>query len=128
MKSATVLLIAHDAEATVIGAALARCPGVRVVEARDAGHAIRLLGAQAAAPALAIGTAASLTKSARELVATLQTRGVPFVVIAAGVSEKSRQRALAAGIKEIHDRPGDWHAYSRLIEAVVRRFAGTSAT
>lgn len=128
MKSIAVLLIANDAEATVICAALAKCPDVRVIEARDAGHAIKLLGAQAAAPAVAIGTTASPTKSARELVAALQARGIPFVVIAAGLSEKARQRALATGMKEIHDRPRDWYAYSKLIEAVIRRFAGTSAT
>jgi phosphoserine phosphatase len=128
MKSVTVLLIANDAEVTVICAALAKCLGVRVMEARDVGHAIKLLGAQAAAPAVAISTSASLTKSARELVETLHARGIPFVVIAAGLSQKARQRALAAGIKEIHDRPKDWHAYSKLIEAVIRRFAGASAT
>jgi CheY-like chemotaxis protein len=125
MKSVTVLLIANDAEATVICAALAKCRGVRVTQARDAGHAIKML---APAPAVVISTAASTTKSARELAETLQTRGIPFVVIAAGLSEKARQRALAAGINEIHDRPGDWRAYSKLIDAVIRRFTGTSAT
>jgi CheY-like chemotaxis protein len=63
-----------------------------------------------------------LTKSAQELVNNLQARRIPLIVVAADLSEQSKQRALAAGVKEIHDRPRDWHVYSELIQAVIRRF------
>ena len=34
----------------------------------------------------------------------------------------ARQRALAAGVREIHDRPSKWHPYSELIGSLVSRF------
>lgn len=115
-------MIADDKEATVIAAALAKRPEVRLIEALDAGHAIKLLETQAAAPALAIGTAAVLAKSVDDLVKALDERRIPLIVIAAGLSETVKQRTRAAGVKEIHDRPRDWRAYSELIETVIRRF------
>jgi response regulator RpfG family c-di-GMP phosphodiesterase len=122
MQPVTVLVIANNAETTVICAALAKCPEVRVIDAQDARRAIKLLETQAARPALAIGTATVLTKSAEELVKDLQARNIPLIVVAADVSEKTRQRALAAGVKEIHDRPRDWRVYSELIQAAIHRF------
>jgi hypothetical protein len=126
MQTVTVLLIADNTEATLMCAALAKRPDVRVLEALDARGAIKLLETQAAAPAVAIGAAAALAKSANKLVAILQERGIPLIAIAAGLSEKAKQRALAGGVKEIHDRPSTWQAYSELIETVIRRFAHTS--
>lgn len=122
MQPVTVLVVADNVETTVICAALARCPEVRAIEAQDARHAVELLETQAARPVLAIGGSAALTKSTDELVKNLQARGIPLIAIAAGLSEKAKQRALAAGVKEIYDRPRDWHVYSELIEAVIRRF------
>ena len=34
----------------------------------------------------------------------------------------ARQRALAAGVREIHDRPTEWRPYSALIDSLVARF------
>jgi DNA-binding MurR/RpiR family transcriptional regulator len=99
MQTVTVLVIADGPEATVICAALAKRP-----------------------PALAIGDTAALTKSTNELVKILQARGIPFIGITSRLSQRAKQGALAAGVKEIHDRPRDWHAYSELIEAVILRF------
>jgi|SRR5687768_7816025 CheY-like chemotaxis protein len=120
MRSTTVLLIADDNEATVLAAALAKRPDVRVIEAPDGPHAIRLVETQAA-PALAIGTAAVLAKPVDELVKILDARGIPLIVVAAGLPPMVKQRALAAGVREIHDRPRDWSAYSELIETATRR-------
>jgi CheY-like chemotaxis protein len=126
MQTVTVLVIADGPEATVICAALAKHPDVRAIDARDAYHAIKLWETQGAPPALAIGDTAALAKSKDELVRILQARGIPLIGIAAGLSQKAKQRALAAGVEEIHDRPRDWHAYSELIEAVLLRFGHKS--
>lgn len=123
MQPVTVLIIADNAEMTLICAALAKCPQVRVIAAHDARQAIKLLKVEAAArPALAIAGNEALTKSAEPLVKNLQARDIPLIAVAAGLSEKARQRALAAGVKEIHDRPSDWQIYAELIQAVIRRF------
>jgi response regulator RpfG family c-di-GMP phosphodiesterase len=122
MQTITVLVIADGPEATVICAALAKHAHVRAINVLDADQAIKLLETQGAPPALAIGDSAALTKSTDELVRILQARGIPLIGIAAGLSQNAKQRALAAGVKEIHDRPGDWHAYTELIEAVMLRF------
>jgi hypothetical protein len=34
----------------------------------------------------------------------------------------ARERALAAGVQEVYERPADWRAYSELIDSVVSRF------
>jgi CheY-like chemotaxis protein len=121
MQSIPVLLIADDNEATVLAAALAKRPELHVIEAPDGPRAIKLLETQAAAPALAIGTAAVLAKPVDALVKILDARGIPLIVVAVGLSAKVKQRALAAGVREIHDRPTDWPAYSELIETATRR-------
>jgi hypothetical protein len=101
---------------------LAKQSEVRVVEAPHARRALSLLRTQSEPMALAIVCSAVLSKPADTLLKTLEARGVPLVGIAAGLSQQMKQRALAAGVQEIHDRPRDWPAYAELIEAVIRRF------
>jgi chemotaxis response regulator CheB len=120
-------MIGDGADTTLICAALAKQPDVRVVDvvphARQALKLLQnLLQTQSAPMALAIAGAAALRTPADELLKTLEVRGIPVVGIAAGLSQEVKQRALAAGVKEIHDRPRDWQAYSELIEAVIWRF------
>jgi hypothetical protein len=113
MQPATVLIIKGGAaEATLVRAALARCTQARVIETL----------AEASGPvALAIADATTLTQSIDEL-KNLHTRGIPVVGVAAGLSQKARKRALAAGVREIHERPRNWRPYWELIESVVARF------
>jgi hypothetical protein len=119
-----VLVIGDGVETTLICAALAKQPEVRVVDVPHARKALKLLQTQSAPMALAIAGAAALrTPVADELFKTLEARGIPVVGIAAGLPQEVKQRALAAGVKEIHERPRDWQAYAELIEAVIRRFA-----
>jgi CheY-like chemotaxis protein len=126
MQPVTVLVIGAGPETTVIRAALAKQPEVRVVEVRHAREAFKLLETQSAPLALAIACPALLRTPVDELLNTLQARGIPLVGIAAGLSPEAKQRALAAGVKEIHDRPRDWPAYAELIEDVIRRFTRTN--
>lgn len=122
MQPVTVLVIGSGAEATLIRAALAKQPEVRVTEVRHAREVLKLLEPQGAPVALAIACPALLRAPVDALLETLRARGIPLVGIAAGLSQEAKQRALAAGVKEIHDRPKDWPAYAELIEAVMRRF------
>ena len=114
-----VLVIEASAtEAALVCAALALRPEVEVVESAD----VRTIaGRLAKGPvALAIVGTSALTESPDELVKALH--GVPVVGVAIGLPAAARQRALAAGVREIHERPADWRLYSELIESVVARF------
>ena len=122
MPPVTILVIGSGAETNLIRAALARQPVLRVVDVPHAREALELLETQSAPMALAIACSALLRAPADALLDTLKARGIPLVGIAAGLSQEAKQRALAAGVKEIHDRPSDWPAYAELVEAVIRRY------
>jgi len=111
MRPASVLVIEEGAEATLVRAALAKQPAVRVLEAPDSQSRV----------ALAIAGARALNKSAEEL-KKLEARGIPVVAIVPKLTPAARQRALAAGAREIHERPREWQSYSKLIESLVGRF------
>jgi len=116
MEPVTVLVIEEGAaEATLLRAALARCE-VRVVET---------LPERSAPIALAIAGSKALTKSAK--LKSLEARGIPVIGIAAGLSPAAKRRALAAGVREIHDRPRQWRPYAELIDSLVSRFTRTGS-
>jgi hypothetical protein len=116
MHPVTVLVMEESAfESVLVRAALARCLDVRVVES---------LGERAASIALAIAGPAALRERPDELKG-LEARGIPVVGIATGLSRAVKERALAAGVREIHDRPAEWRPYAELIEGVVGRFIRT---
>jgi CheY-like chemotaxis protein len=122
MHAVTVLVIEQGAEAGLVCAALARRPEVRVVDAPDLGDALKQLEKQLEPVALAIAGAGALAAS-DELVTRLAARGIPVVGVAADLAPATRQRALAAGVREIHDRPTAWQPYSKLIDSLVARFS-----
>jgi len=116
MEPVTVLVIEEGAaEATLLRAALARCE-VRVVET---------LTERSAPIALAIAGSKALTKSAK--LKSLEARAIPVIGIAAGLSPAAKRRALAAGVREIHDRPRQWRPYAELIDSLVSRFTRTGS-
>lgn len=121
MEPVTVLVIENGAEAVLVCAALARQPEIRVVDAPDVRRALKRLKLQPMPVALAIVGTAALAKSADEL-KRLGTRGIPMIGIAAGLPAAARQRALAAGVREIHERPAKWHPYAELVSSLVSRF------
>jgi hypothetical protein len=117
MEPVTVLVIEEGAvEVTLLRAALTRCE-VQVVES---------LAERSAPIALAIAGAKALAQSADEL-KSLNARGIPVVGIAARLSQAARRRALAAGVREIHDRPKEWRPYAELIDSLVSRFTRTGS-
>lgn len=122
MQRAAVLVIEAGAEAALILAALALRPELRVVDAPDVAAALARLESEPAPVALAIAGTAALSGSAHELVQGLGKRGIPVVGVAAGLAPAAKQRALAAGVREIHDRPTHWRPYSELISGLVTRF------
>lgn len=122
MQRVTVLVIEDGAEASLICAALALRPEVRVLDAPDLGDALKRLEKQPGPVALAITGAAVLAGSADEMVARLGARGIPVVGVVPALAPAERQRALAAGVCEIHDRPAAWRPYSELIDSLVARF------
>jgi CheY-like chemotaxis protein len=117
MEAVAVLVIESDAaEATLIRAALARCTEVQVIKS---------LAESSAPVALAIAGAKALAQATDEL-KELQAR-IPVVAVAAGLSQKARKRALAAGVREIHERPREWQPYAQLVESLVARFTRTGS-
>jgi CheY-like chemotaxis protein len=122
MRQVTVLVIEDGAEAGLVCAALALRPEVRVLDAPDVGNALERLEQESEPVALAIAGAAALAGPAHELVTRLGTRGIPVIGVASGLAPASRERALAAGVREIHERPTQWRPYSELIDSVVSRF------
>ena len=115
MKPLGVLVIEQGAEAALMCAALAKRPDVRVLEARDVRGALERLKSERAALAI-VGTGA--LNEAKEL----HARGITVVAVVADLPTAARERALAAGVREIHDRPNAWQPYSELIESLVSRF------
>ena len=122
MGAVTVLVIEEGAEAALVCAALAKQPDVRVLDAPDVRRALKRLDEGPGRVAVAIVGAAALAKSG-EVVKKLGLRGIPVVGVASGLAPAERQRALDAGVKEIHDRPAQWQPYSELIGTLVSRFS-----
>ena len=116
-----LVIEASATEAALVCAALALRPEVEVVESADVRAAAGRLAKRPVALVI-VGTSA-LAESPDELVKALH--GVPVVGVAIGLPAAARQRALAAGVREIHERPADWRLYSELIDSVVARFIQT---
>lgn len=122
MHRATVLVIEEGAEASLVCAALALRPELTVLDAPDVMAALGRLERERAPVALAIAGTAALSGSARELVRALDVRGIPVVGVTHNLAPAARRRALAGGVREIHERPTGWPAYAELVGALVARF------
>ena len=118
-------MVEEGAEAALVCAALARRPGVQVLETADVPSALRCASRER--PVLAIVGRRALADSVGDLVKGLGGKGVPVVGVAAGLPPAARRRALAAGVREIHARPAGWPAYSALIDSLVGRFTRTDS-
>ena len=121
MQPVTVLVIEEGPEAALVCAALAKIPELRVLDAPDVGRALKRLKTHQAQVAVAIVGSPSLAKPA-DLMKQLEPRGIPVVGVVHALPPAARQRALAAGVREIHERPRRWQPYSELIGALVSRF------
>lgn len=126
MEGATVLVIEESAaEAALVAAAFALRPEVRVVDAPNAREAAERLQSPPSRVVLAIVGAAALAAPPVTLLGLLGAQHIPVVGIAAGLSAADKQRALEAGVREVHERPREWRPYSELIESVAGRFIRT---
>lgn len=121
MEPATVLVIEEGAEATLVCVALAKQPELRILEAPDVARALKRLKTSTRVAVAIVGRDA-IGRSDAQLIKKLEARGIPIVVVASGLSPSVRQRALAAGVREIHERPRAWQPYSQFIESLVSRF------
>lgn len=121
MEPITVLVIEEGAEVALVCAALAKKPEVRVVDAPDVARALKRLQTRQEQVAVAIVGASGLARSA-DLVKKLQPRGIPIIGVVHDLTPAAKQRALAAGVREIHERPTRWQPYSELIDSLVSRF------
>ena len=117
MGRASVLVIEDGAEAGLVCAALAMRPELQVVGAPDVVEALARMEREPGI-ALAIAGAAALGEGMLE---SLGER-IPVVGLAADVAPEVRRRALAAGVREIHERPRRWQPYSELVDSLVARF------
>jgi hypothetical protein len=113
-----VLVIEQGAEAGLVCAALAMRPDLDVVGAPDVAGALERIEREPGV-ALAIAGASALNEATLQ---RLGERGIPVVGLAADVAPDVRRRALAAGVREIHERPRRWQPYSELVDALVARF------
>ena len=112
-----MLVIEQGAEAGLVCAALALRPELQVVGAPDVAGALERLEREPGV-ALAIAGASALGEGRLERLG----ERIPVVGLAADVAPDVRRRALAAGVREIHDRPRRWQPYSELVDALVARF------
>ena len=123
MEQVTVLVIEDNAaEAALVAAALARRPGVQVLDAPDERQAAMRLESPPCPVVLAVAGATALAAPPAALFKRLGAQGIPVIGIATGLSDADKGRALAAGVSEIHDRPDSWRPYAALIESVASRF------
>ena len=119
MGRASVLVIEDGAEAGLVCAALARRPELHVVGAPDVAGALERIERAPGEFALAIVGAAALGEGG---LGQLGERGIPVVALAPTVAPELRSRALAAGVRELDERPQRWQPYSELVDSLVARF------
>ncbi len=109
-----ILLIESDpAEAVLASAAVALRSNVEVLRAPNLRAAADMLGE--APVGLAILGRQAIGSADPTLLQAFVSGGVPVVGLGAALGEAERQRALAAGVREVHERPREWPAYRTLI-------------
>src|SRR3989440_1369377 len=123
-KYAAVIVIEESrAEAALVCTALAlHAPQMRVLEACDVQGAIELLGKESTPIGLAILGARAI-RGAPQLIGALKRHGVeiPVIGIAPRVSGAERERAMAAGMQAIVERPREWKQYAEMVGELLTR-------
>jgi hypothetical protein len=109
-----ILVESAPVEAILARAALAQRPEVLVLQADDLRAAKKLLRDAPVALAIVGKTAMRDGKELRALAS-----GVPVVGIGVEVPAPLRKRALAAGVREVHERPREWRAYLSLVSGLI---------
>ena len=112
-QTAVILVESSPVEAILACAALALRPGVLVLQAEDLREAGDMLGDAPVTLAI-LGKQALGSADGRSLQAFV-SGGVPVVGVGVNVPDAVRRQALAAGVREVHERPREWQAYRSLI-------------
>jgi CheY-like chemotaxis protein len=122
---ASVLVIDENQhESTLAASAIAlRHPGIQVKAVQSVGAALRYLR-DAAAPRLVI-----LGRKALDEAATLLNAvpAVPIVGLAAELHAAARERAIAAGVQAIYERPAGWPEYRDVVTGILKDWLGSGA-
>jgi len=116
-QPAVILVETSVVEAVLACAALALRPEVMVLQAEDLREASDLLGGAPVALAI-LGKEALGAADGRTLQAFV-SGGVPVVGLGVNLPESVRRQALAAGVREVHERPREWHAYRSLVNGLL---------
>lgn len=116
-QPAVILVETSVVEAVLACAALALRPEVMVLQAEDLREASDLLGGAPVALAI-LGKEALGAADGRTLQAFV-SGGVPVVGLGVNLPESVRRQALAAGVREVHERPREWHAYRSLVSGLL---------
>ena len=116
-QPAVILVETSVVEAVLACAALALRPEVMVLQAEDLREASDLLGGAPVAVAI-LGKEALGAADGRTLQAFV-SGGVPVVGLGVNLPESVRRQALAAGVREVHERPREWHAYRSLVNGLL---------
>lgn len=116
MPPAVLLVEKSPVEAILACAALALRPEVIVLQAEDLRSAADVLGKSPVA--LAILGKDALDASATTL-RDFAKGGVPMVGLGVNLTDAMRRKALAAGVREVHERPREWRAYRALVAEIL---------
>ena len=116
-QPAVILVESSPMEAILACAALALRPEVMVLQAEDLRTACTLLGS--APVALAILGKDALGAADGGSLQAFVSGGVPLVGLGVNLGESVRRQALAAGVREVHERPREWRAYRSLVSGIV---------
>lgn len=119
-----ILLIESDpAEAVLASAAVALRSDVEVLRAPNLRAGADMLGE--APVGLAILGRQAIGSADPTLLQAFVSGGVPVIGLGVALGEAERQRALAAGVREVHERPREWPAYRTLIARLLSEWLPT---
>jgi DNA-binding response OmpR family regulator len=118
----TILVIDESQhESTLAASAIAlRHPGLEVKAMPNVAAALRYLQ-DGAPPRLVILGCKALDEAAM-LVSAIHA--VPIVGLAAELSAATRQRAMAAGVQAIYQRPAGWAEYRDVVTGILKDWLG----
>ena len=126
MSQPAVILVETSPVETILAcAARALRPEVMVLHAEDLREACDLLSGAPVALAI-LGKQARGSVDGRALPAFV-SGGVPGVGVGVNLPESLRKQALAAGVRQVHERPREWRAYRSLISGLLEQALPTRA-
>lgn len=119
MRETPVLVIDDEHEAALVASAIAlHAPRVRVRTVLD-WRAARALFAERGPGARLIIAGADAIASAEHAL-PLPDDKINVVGLAPDIPAPLRERAVAAGIREIYDRPTNWEKYAETVRVILR--------